>query len=133
MSLIIAPLPSNSAFEYNSNADLIHLLYAKISLTDCVKWLCTTVKKHPHISRRFNVLNKKRRSTRLFPNQPRMANYARSRKEGGGGMGVDGVKGGSCQLEGPASSSLFIYDQKCKIQLKRKLILVCARIVCVRA
>ena len=42
---------------------------------------------------------------RLFPNQQRMANYAHStgsRKEEGGGMGVDGVKGGSCPLEGPA-------------------------------
>ena len=29
-----------------------------------------------------------------------MANYARSMKEGGGGMGVDGGKGGSCPLEG---------------------------------
>ena len=46
------------------------------------------------IYRLFN--EKKWRPTRLFPNQPRMANYARSMKKGGGGMGVDGGKGGSC-------------------------------------
>ena len=52
------------------------------------------------------------RPTRLFPNQPRMANYARSMKEGGGGMGVDGGKGGSCPLAnlcttGPARTKRF--------------------------
>ena len=44
-------------------------------------------RRFPNIYRRFNVHKKKCRPTRLFPNQPRMANCARSMKEGGGGDG----------------------------------------------
>ena len=69
---------------------------------DHCEWIIDNICIYIYIYICFNVHKKKRRPTRLFPNQPRVANYARSRKEGGEEMGVDGVKGGSCPLEVPA-------------------------------
>ena len=53
-----------------------------------------------HIYILFNVNKKKWGPKGRFPNQPKMANYARSIARGEG-MGVDGVKGCSCPVAGP--------------------------------